>query len=111
MYPKHMMRQTVTLYSGGTPDDTGGTTGDTGTDHKARVEFVNKTQKSDGGQSAEGDTAIIAMKVWIAGTVTVGDHARIDYDGQQYRVEGKTGIPDGTGKVRMLMLECSEWQG
>lgn len=110
MYPKHMMRQTVTLYSGGTTDDYGQTTNAAGVDHAARVELVNKVKPTRDGQAGEGSVGVIALKAWIGGDVSITEGARIDYDGTSYKVAGIEKVPDGAGTVRMTGLECIEWR-
>lgn len=107
MYPKHLLRQTITLHTGGEPDDYGQVTGGTSADHPARVEFVNKTTGI--GTGSDTQLVVITARVWLAPDVDVEEHAKLVYDGGTYRVEKIIKVPDATGRNRLLELECSEW--
>jgi hypothetical protein len=104
MYPKHMMRQTVTVAALNGSDDYGKSTFDAGIDSNARVELVSRLKVN-----AAGDTVAIALVVWLPGEFLVETGSKVTYGGEDYAVESRTAIPDGIGTVRMTRLECKEW--
>lgn len=109
MYPKHLLKQQITIYSGRNEGDTGDVSYSAATQYPARIEQVNRIK----GNQAGGDTVVVSAIIWVQPDATVEEQTRIDDigDGSVYRVVSVNKVPDASGRVRLIELECAEWVG
>lgn len=101
----HMLNQSITISRANGTNDYSETQYDAATEGKARVELVNKTKFAPG-----GTPIVIAAKIWVAPAFMADSGDKITHAGINYRVDSRLEVPDGTGRVRLVALECTEWR-
>lgn len=101
----HMLNQTITIARLNGTDDYSDETYDAATTAKARVELTNKSK-----WTSTGEVIPIAAKVWVDPALMIDAGDKITYASINYKVLGRREVPDGTGKVRLVEMECTEWR-
>ncbi len=101
----HMLKQVVAISSQTGSNDYGETTHGSATQQPARVELVNKSKLQPG-----GEVIPITAKVWVKPSLAVDVGDKLTYGENNYKVIGRTEVPNGQGKVMLVMLECTEWR-
>lgn len=100
-----LLNQTITIYNKSSFNAEGREVVGSGIDYQARVQQTTKQKLL-----ANGNLITIDLIVYIQpdATIEVGD--RVAFDSVQYKVFGKYGAVDGSGKVNHYKLELTKWR-
>lgn len=105
--PKHLFRQTVTLYpsTAQSIDEYGRETWSTGTDHDARVELKNKVMRDEKGEEQQID----GMAYFKPNVSDLEVGSRLDFNSKNYRIFRINEIPDDLGSTVMTEAVIQKW--